>query len=233
MNKWNEEKVTEEITNYIYSALSNSCFFSAMEKGTLSVATYKYASQQFKMYRDNLHKWVGLVQFKSPLCNNVEVEMAVLGIANHNVVEMEYKHGEMYCDHLRTLGYTDEEIKNIQPEKATQDYQESFVKEFGLDSHNFLESLAAFSAREMLASIRNTWIRNYLLKLGMSPSTWVLVHEEVEFEHFKAICRPIVKRYQDCDVQIGYVSQAMNGEIDRHIQWWDRMMEEAIMIVSV
>ena len=223
-----ENAVAEEIVSYCHAALEGSRFFPALRAGSVSVATLRYIFGQYRLLRDRFQAWFGLCIVKSGSCDEEDVRAAILALADHISVEMRDGHDRLFRGFLVELGMSEAEIRAMRAGGATRRYDASYFERYGLSEENFFEAVTAISAREILHSIRNAYVlEHFLAKVGFGESVWWRLHVDLELEHFRAALRPVIQRSQGHDAAVASVVQTLKREIDRHVQYWDELLEEA------
>lgn len=227
-----EEIVTQDIIGYSKHRLATGTFFSRLNDTGIDLDHLKYIFAQYRHWRDQFHTWFGLCIMKSGSCEAADIQQEVKELAEHVVVEMKENHTKMYFDFLSKLGVDKDDLKNWGKGDATRQYERSFVNVFGTDTSNFTDSVMALSARELFASIRNGFVTKALKKCyGISQSPWWELHEHLEIEHFRGAIRPVIKRLDD-PVEYDRAIDIMKSEIDRHVDYWDNLLEEAGQVIS-
>lgn len=227
-----EEAITKEIIEYSHHRLNTSSFFGALKRGEIDLPRLRYVFCQYRHWRDQFHTWFGLCILKSGTCAPSYVRDTVLELADHTLTEMREDHAGLYRDFLQRLGVTSEELENQGKSDCTIGYERSFLQRFGTAIDNFVESVAALSARELFAALRNTFVMKALKeKYNIEQSPWWQLHESLEVEHFKGSMRPSIpeilkNRTLDDAVSI------MRSEIDHHARYWDCLLAEAAAAVQ-
>jgi thiaminase len=222
-----EASITATAIAYCQTALDRSRFFSSLKAGNLSPAIMQYAFLQYRHWRDRLHQWFGLCIVKAESCTDPDQEAAILSLADHIFTDLQDKHNVMYIEFLHELGLSDGEIMAAQRSAATASYEHSFFDEFGYGTDNFYEALAALSGRELCVSVRNGQIlQSYFNVRGMKYPTWLSLHAEVEADHFQDAIRPVLTRYTEDSGKMSSVITAVERGIDRHLQYFDDLLQE-------
>ncbi len=223
-----ENAVAEEIVSYCHAALERSRFFPSLRAGSVSLTVLRYVFGQYRLLRDRFQAWFGLCIVKSGSCDDEDVRAAILSLADHIAVEMRDGHDKLFRDFLVDLGMSEAEIRAMRAGKATRRYDASYFQRYGLSERNFFEAVTAISAREILHSIRNAYVlEHFLSKVGFGESQWWRLHVDLELDHFKAALLPVIQRSHGDDAAVASVVQTLKREIDRHIQYWDELLEEA------
>lgn len=224
-----EEAITREVMDYSRHVLHTSAFFGKLKDGNLSLPQLRYVFSQYRYWRDQFHTWFGLCILKSGSCEPRYVHDAVLELADHTLTEMREDHAGLYRDFLQSLGVTLADLRQSVKSACTSEYEQSFLLRFGTSTDNFVDSVAALSARELFAALRNTFVVNALKeKYGIEQSAWWQLHEHLEVEHFRGSVRPIVaeillRRHRSFDEAVSI----MKSEIDRHARYWDCLLTES------
>jgi pyrroloquinoline quinone (PQQ) biosynthesis protein C len=222
-----EAAITARAIAYCQTALDRSRFFGLLKAGNLSHAILQYAFLQYRHWRDRLHQWFGLCIVKAESCTDPDQEAAILSLADHIFTDLQDRHNAMYMEFLYDLGLSDGEIAAAQRSAATTSYERSFFDEFGCGTDNFYEALAALSGRELCVSIRNVQIlQDYFDVRSMKHPTWLSLHAEVEADHFQDAIRPVLMRYTEESGKLTGVITAVERGIDRHMQYFDDLLQE-------
>ncbi|RDH43398.1 hypothetical protein B9G39_08075 [Zooshikella ganghwensis] len=229
MNKtYTVDEMADTIVSYSNKVLADSLFFKDLAGGVISVADLRYIFMQYEYWRNIFHEWFGLCILKSGDASHPYVSHTVQALAHHVMVEMKENHTLMYQRFIEQLGHSTEPRE---PEShATRKYKSHFLNVFGTSDTNFVESVAALSARELFASIRNTYVKKALKAYyGIDKSPWWDIHEHLELEHFQDTFTPLK---QELEGKKRYVTlmRFMTNEIDAHVQYWDELYQEAQMI---
>ena len=223
-----EMAVADEIVNSCHAALDRSRFFPALRAGSVSRSALRYIFGQYRLLRDRFQAWFGLCIVKSGSCDDEDVRAAILSLADHIAVEMRDGHDRLFRDFLIDLGLSEAEIRAMRASDATRRYDVSYFERYGLSEENFFEAVTAISAREILHSIRNAYVlEHFLSKAGLGESPWWRLHVDLELDHFKAALRPVIQRSHGDETVMVSIVQTIKREIDRHIQYWDELLEEA------
>lgn len=176
---------------------------------------------------------VWTLHLKSGSCENEYVKEAVLNLAEHIQVEMRENHDKIYRNFLARIGLTETEINMMQKSEATRKYESSFMQEFGTNSRNFFDSMTALSGRELFASVRNSYVKDYLLAPDeVISAKWWTLHEELEVRHFQSAIRPVIKFCSLDKSKLNGMFELIKDEIDRHIKYWDMLAVEAKVVVG-
>jgi hypothetical protein len=223
-----ESAVVDEIVSSCHAALDRSRFFPALRAGSVSLLALRYIFGQYRLLRDRFQAWFGLCIVKSGSCDDEDVRAAILSLADHIAVEMRDGHDRLFRDFLIDLGLSEDEIRAMRASGATRRYDASYFERYGLSEKNFFEAVTAISAREVLHSVRNAYVlEHFLSKTGLAESPWWRLHVDLELDHFKAALRPVIQRSNGDDTVMVSIVQTIKREIDRHIQYWDELLEEA------
>lgn len=219
--------ITAEAISYCETALDHSRFFGLLRSGSVSPTMMQYMFLQYRHWRDRLHQWFGLCIVKANSCTDPDQEAAILSLADHIFTDLQDGHNAMYTEFLHELGLRDDEIANAQRSHATASYERSFFDEFGYGTDNFYEALAALSGRELCVSIRNCQIlQHYFDQRGMKHPTWLSLHATVEADHFQDAIRPVLICYTEDPDKLPSVITAVERGIDRHLQYFDELLQE-------
>jgi len=219
--------ISKEIVRHSNDALARSAFFSRLNRGEVSMENLRYVFKQYEYWRNSFHTWFGLCILKSGDASDPTVSKIVEELAHHTWVEMKENHARMYQYFMRQLG--PQEGKYSKENKATLDYKSHFVKKFGVTENNFKDAVAALSARELFASIRNTWVLAAFRSFyNIEKTPWWDAHEHLELEHFQDIFAPLSEEFLDKTFRDNLLRQ-MREEIDAHVRYWDALLDEASM----
>lgn len=220
--------ISDEIVQYSNDALARSAFFSRLNRGAISVEKLRYVFRQYEYWRNSFHTWFGLCILKSGDASNPIASKIVEELAHHTWVEMKENHARMYQDFMQQLGLPDDEYSK--ENKATIDYKSHFIKKFGVTEDNFIDAVASLSARELFASIRNTWVLDaFRSSYNIEKTPWWDAHEHLELEHFRDIFAPLSGELLDSAFRDNLLRQ-MREEIDAHVRYWDALLNEASMV---
>src|SRR6266850_682936 len=223
-----ESDVVEEIVRYCHAALERSRFFLTLRAGTVSRPALRYIFGQYRLLRDRFQAWFGLCIVKSGSCDDADVRAAILSLADHIAVEMRDGHDTLFRNFLVDLGLSEVEIRAMRPGGATRRYDASYFERYGLSEANFFEAVTAISAREILHSIRNAYVlEHFLSKAGLGDSPWWRLHVDLELDHFKAALQPVIQRSHGHAAAVASLVQTLKREIDRHVRYWDELLQEA------
>jgi thiaminase len=150
-----------------------------------------------------------------------------MALADHIFTDLRDNHESMYVDYLHDLGLRDDEITSSRPSPATLRYERSFLDDFGYGTENFYEAIAALSGRELCVAVRNGRIlQHYIRARGLAPSEWLVLHEELEEDHYRDAIRPVLMRYGNDPEKIENLMRSVRRGIDRHVQYFDEMLQE-------
>jgi len=222
-----EDVVADEIVEYSHQALQKSRFFFALAADQISMGQFMYVLGQYRLLRDRFHTWFGLCIFKSGSCDDDNVRAAVLALADHVAIEMRDGHDRLFRQFLADIGLSEPEMRSMERSEATRRYDASFRERFGFDGESFFDAVSALSAREIFHSIRNEYVLTHFLKSrGFGDSEWWTLHVDLELDHFKAAVQPVLRR-GDGEAAVAALVSIVKREIDRHVQYWDELLEEA------
>jgi len=220
--------ISDEIVQYSNTTLARSAFFSRLHRGEVSVEKLRYVFKQYEYWRNSFHTWFGLCILKSGDASAPIVSKIVEALAHHTWVEMKENHARMYQDFMRQLGSPED--KYSKENKATLDYKSHFIKKFGVTENNFQDAVAALSARELFASIRNAWVLSAFRSFyNIEKTPWWEAHEHLELEHFQNTFAPLSGELLDSTFRDNLLRQ-MYEEIDAHVSYWDALLDEASMV---
>jgi hypothetical protein len=218
------QKVAKTISAYSTRMLQDSAFFSALQSGTLQKDQLIYIFSQYKLWRDQFHTWFGLCILKSGSCSDPGVAEAIRSLAEHTVAEIRDDHTGMYNSFLKAMGVDAAEIR--EPSQATRRYSKSYIEIFGTGEENFAPALFALSARELFASLRNTFVIKVLgERYNIDASHWWKAHEELELKHFTDTLMPLSDELKR--LAMDRIIETMKHEIDRHVFYWDKLYGES------
>ena len=221
------ETVSAATIVHCHKSLARSRFFSLLKNGAIAPAAVQYAFIQYHSWRDRLHQWFGLCIVKAGSCTDPDQKLAIMSLADHTFTDLRDGHSEMYLEFLADLGLSPVEIEASQPSAATIAYARSFFDRFGYGTENFYEALAALSGRELCVSVRNELIlRCYFDLHQIKYSTWLALHAELEVDHFHDAIRPVLIRYAGDALKIAELMTVIEQSIDRHIQYFDQLLDE-------
>ncbi|QZZ18690.1 hypothetical protein J5X98_14520 [Leptothermofonsia sichuanensis E412] len=114
-----------------------------------------------------------------------------------------------------------------QPSNATTLYERSFFDDFGYETDNFYEALAALSGRELCVAIRNTKILQYYFATRhLKFPTWLSLHAELEEHHFQDSILPALTHHQEDSIKQASMISAIKHGIDRHLQYFENLLQE-------
>lgn len=222
-----KQAITETTIAYCNELLDRSRFFSLLKDGEMTPSILQYAFLQYQLWRDRLHQWFGLCIVKADSCTDPDQKVAIMSLADHTFTDLQDGHSEMYLEFLHELGLSKAEIKAADRSAATVSYERSFFDDFGYGTDNFYEAIAALSGRELCVSIRNERILQcYFDVRTMKHPTWLALHAELEVEHFHDTIRPALTRYAGNATKIADLMNAVKLGIDRHVQYFDEMLDE-------
>ncbi|MDB9456912.1 iron-containing redox enzyme family protein [Dolichospermum circinale CS-1225] len=221
------ELISTKAIDYCHEALDRSRFFNMLKDGVITPSIMQYAFLQYHHWRDRLHQWFGLCIVKAKSCLDPDQKAVIMALADHTFTDLQDGHSEMFVEFLEDLGVSDAVIAASQPSPASLYYGRSFFDDFGYDTDNFYEAVAALSGRELCVAIRNRIIlKFYFDARGMKPPKWLALHAELEVEHFHDAIRPVLTRYAENAVKIADLMKAIECGIDRHMQYFEEMLHE-------
>ncbi|HTL89416.1 MAG TPA: iron-containing redox enzyme family protein [Leptolyngbya sp.] len=230
--KVQEAEVTDRTIAYCQTALDRSRFFSQLKAGTMTPLLMQYVFLQYHYWRDRLHQWFGLCIIKAGSCTEPDQKAALLSLSDHIFTDLQDGHSEMFIEFLHELGLSDDDIAASQRSGATASYERSFFADFGDGMDNFYEALAALSGRELCVSIRNARIlQSYFDVRKMKRPTWLSLHAELEVNHFQDSIRPVLAHHNHFNhsndsIQLDRVVKAIERGIDRHVQYFEDLLQE-------
>ncbi|KAB8332678.1 iron-containing redox enzyme family protein [Scytonema tolypothrichoides VB-61278] len=225
--KAQESAISSRTIAYCHSVLDRSRFFCLLKTGNITPPMMQYAFLQYYFWRDQLHQWFGLCIVKAGSCTDPDQKSAIMSLADHTFTDLQDDHNEMYVEFLHELGLSDTEIVAARRSAATASYERSFFDEFGYETDNFYEALAALSGRELCVSVRNArLLQSYFDARSMKHPTWLSLHAELEVNHFQDSIRPVLTRYEEDSVKLSSVIKAVERGIDRHVQYLDDLLVE-------
>lgn len=216
--------ITTQTIAYCQDAFDRSRFFQLLQAGHLTPPLLQYVFLQYRFWRDRLHQWFGLCILKASSCTDPAQKTALLSLSDHIFTDLKDGHNEMYDDFLAAIGLQAADIATAQRSAATTLYERSLFDDFGYESDNFYETLAALSGRELCAAIRNVkLLQSYFDPHHLQPPLWLSLHAELEIDHFQATLYPILSSLQ---TPIPQIRPAIERGIDRHMQYFDHLLEE-------
>lgn len=222
-----EEAIIAFTIAYCNESLDKSRFFSKLKDGEITLPLMQYTFLQYYFWRDQLHKWFGLCIIKAQSCSDPDQKRAIMSLSDHIFTDLQDGHDDMYVEFLHDIGLSDAEIMGATRSLATISYEQSFFKDFGYETENFYEALAALSGRELCVSMRNVRILQYYFDARSSKQpTWLSLHAELEIEHFRDAIRPVITRYYDDSTKIASLTKAVERGINRHIQYFEDILHE-------
>ena len=187
----------------------------------------QYAFLQYRFWRDHFHKWFALCIFKSGSCDQADQKQAIMALAHHIFAELRDNHEVMFVDYLHDLGLSDHAIATSRPGPATRSYALSFADDFGYGTENFWEAIATLSGRELCVSARNGRIlKHYIRARGLPQSEWLVLHEELEEEHYRDAIRPVLMRYAKEPDRMDALNECVRRGIERHVGYFDELLQE-------
>lgn len=225
--KAQEEAVTAQIIAYCQAALDRSRFFNLLKAGQITPSVMQYIFLQYHHWRDRLHQWFGLCIVKAGSCTEPNQEAAIMSLADHIFTDLQDGHSEMYIEFLHELGLSDDDIAASQRSEATASYERSFFDQFGYETDNFYEALAALGGRELCVSLRNVRIlQSYFDARQMKHPTWLSLHAELEVDHFQNSIRPVLAHSEENADRLNGVITAVESGIARHVQYFEDLLQE-------
>ena len=207
------------LNSFSEMALEKSPFFSDLKSGGVQKEHLIDAFSQYYYWRNSLHKWFGTCVADAPAISddNFQQVNQILTILCEHILE-DFNHYGMLRDFLSRVGVDPD---NVKPTTATIAYLRSFNERFSPAS--FEMAVAALAGRELLASYRSKIILSALLTTyKVQDVTFWNAHVEAEEEHFRAMWKPLMVLTKDEPKLL----KAAQGEIDRHIQFWDDLYQE-------
>ncbi|MGI0486712.1 hypothetical protein ACN4EK_14830 [Pantanalinema rosaneae CENA516] len=224
--KTQENSITTQTIAYCHTALDRSRFFSQLKAGHVTPSLMQYVFLQYHHWRDRLHQWFGLCIVKAGSCSDSDQKAALLSLSDHIFTDLQDGHTEMFVEFLHDLDLSDDDIAAAQRSGATSAYERSFFDDFGNGIDNFYEALAALSGRELCVSIRNAIIlQSYFDVRHLKHPTWLSLHAELELNHFQDSIRPVLLHHNNA-LQITRVVNAIEQGIDRHVQYFEDLLQE-------
>lgn len=222
-----EAALSARTIDYCHQTLDQSRFFSLLAAGRVTPALMQYVFLQYHHWRDRLHQWFGLCIVKAGSCTDPDQKSAILSLADHTFTDLQDGHSEMYVEFLHDLGLSDADIKFAERSAATLSYERSFFDDFGYGTDNFYEALAGLSGRELCVSLRNErLLQLYFDAYNLKHPIWLSLHAELEMNHFQDSIRPVLTRYQGDTAKLTSVTQAIERQIDRHVQYFEDLLHE-------
>lgn len=222
-----KQEITQKTIDYCNELLDRSRFFNLLKDEKMTPSIMQYAFLQYQLWRDRLHQWFGLCIVKAGSCTDPDQKAAIMSLADHTFTDLQDGHSEMYLEFLHDLGLSHADIKTADRSAATISYERSFFDDFGYETANFYEAIAALSGRELCVSIRNERILQYYFDArSMKHPTWLALHAELEVEHFHDTVRPALTRYTGNATKIADLMNAVKVGIDRQVQYFDEMLHE-------
>ena len=222
--KARQHEISEHAIAYCHRSLNNSRFFTLLKQGNVTQSLMQYVFLQYGLWRDRLHQWFGLCIVKAPSC--ADQESAIMALADHTFTDLQDGHSEMFLALLDVLGLDRSDLQSTERSAATISYERSFFNTFGYETSNFYEALAGLSGRELCVSIRNQRIlQEYFDPQNLEHPAWLALHAELEVDHFLDAIRPVLIHFVG-EVAINDVIQAVEQSIDRHMQYFDDLLDE-------
>jgi thiaminase len=222
-----KQAISEKTIVYCNESLDRSRFFKLLKDGEITPSVMQHAFLQYNLWRDRLHQWFGLCIVKAGSCTDPDQKAAIMSLADHTFTDLQDGHSEMYLEFLYDLGLRDAEIQASRRSAATVSYERSFFDDFGYETNNFYEALAALSGRELCVAVRNQRILQcYFDARRMKRPTWLALHAELEVEHFHDSIRPALTRYTGNSTKIADLMKAVERGVDRHVQYFEDMLHE-------
>jgi len=219
--------ITAQTISCCSEALDRGQFFQLLRDGAVDAPLMRYTFLQYRFWRDQFHKWFALCILKSGSCDEADQKSAVMALAHHIFADLRDNHEIMYVHYLHDLGLTDHDIGTSRPGPATLSYARSFLDDFGYGTENFHEAIAALSGRELCVAVRNGRIlRHYTRARGLPQSEWLVLHEELEEEHYRDAIRPVLMRYSKEPERMDALMMSVRRGIERHVQYFDDMLQE-------
>ncbi len=69
-------------------------------------------------------------------------------------------------------------------------------------------------------------LRHYIRARSLPQSEWLVLHEELEEEHYRDAIRPVLMRYAKEPVRVDELMKSVRRGIERHVQYFDQMLQE-------
>jgi pyrroloquinoline quinone (PQQ) biosynthesis protein C len=222
-----KQAITERTIAYCHESLDRSYFFSKLKNGEMTQSLMQYAFLQYRLWRDRLHQWFGLCIVKAESCTDPDLKAAIMSLADHTFTDLQDNHSEMYLEFLHDLGLDNAAIQGVRRSAATVLYERSFFDDFGYETNNFYQALAALSGRELCVTVRNERILQYYFDIrSLKHPVWLALHAELEIEHFHDSILPVLTRYAGNPAEIADLMKAVERGIDRHVQYFEAMLHE-------
>lgn len=222
------DAVSTATISYCNEALDGSRFFRLIQDGNMPLSMLQYAFLQYHHWRDRLHQWFGLCIVKAGSCTNPDQKIAIMSLADHIFTDLQDGHSEMFLEFLHDLELSQVDIQTSQRSAATLSYERSFFDDFGFETGNFYETLAGLSGREICVSVRNQRLLQYWFDVrNLKRPTWLEIHAKLEVDHFLDAIKPALIHYAgDYSTKTADLMQAVKRSIDRHIGYFDQMLDE-------
>jgi thiaminase len=222
-----QQELTDSTIHYCRQKFENSRFFNQLQQGEVSLELMQFIFAQYHFWRDQLHRWFGLCILKAASSTDPDQKLAILSLADHTFTDLKDGHNELFADCLHSLGLSTQQMAQTQPTAATIAYAQSFFDDFGYDTANFYEALAALSGRELCVALRNQRLLAQFFDPHRIPQPiWLSLHAQLEVDHFQDAIRPVLTRYAQDPARLAALNAAIHHGIDRHIAYFDQLLQE-------
>jgi hypothetical protein len=222
-----EEKVSADTVACCEGAFDSSSFFCLLAAGNASPALLQYVFLQYRFFRDQLHRWFGVCIMKAPSCSDPHQKSALMALADHVFTDLRDNHELMYDEFLRLLGIDEAEVQKTTPSAASTTYMRSFIDEFAAERADFYSALAALSGREICVSLRNRrLLSQYFIPRGLERPAWLVLHAELEVEHFRDAVRPLLEAGEPDAAAFAAQFRARSRAIEKHVSYFDQLLLE-------
>ena len=222
-----QQKVSADAIACCERALDSSSFFAVLAAGKASPPLLQYVFLQYLFFRDQLHRWFGLCIMRAPSSSDPHQKRAVMALADHVFTDLRDSHELMYDEFLCLLGVDEAALRGATPSAASIAYMRSFVDEFAAERHDFYGALAALSGRELCVALRNRrLLRQYFVPRGLEHPAWLVLHSELEEEHFQDVMRPVLEASEPDSAAFPAHLRAMSRAIEGHVSYFDQLLLE-------
>jgi hypothetical protein len=222
-----EQAFSTQTIHHCERALDGSTFFRALAAGAVNGPLMKHIFLQYRLFRDQLHRWFAVCIVKAPSCRDPNQKAAIMALADHIFTDLRDSHEVMYDAFLTQLKVTAAEASLERPGNATRRYIRSFFDDFGFEARDGFLALAALGGRELCVSLRNQrLIRHYFEPRGIEAPTWIALHAHLELDHFHDAIRPVLLAQGDDVVTSTATKSAVERAIDQHVQLFDDLLAE-------
>ena len=222
-----EEKVSADAIACCDRAFDSSSFFAVLAAGNASPPLLQYVFLQYLFFRDQLHRWFGLCIMRAPSCSDPHQKSAIMALTDHVFTDLRDNHELMYEEFLRLLGVDEAARRRATPSAASSAYMRSFVDEFAAERHDFYSALAALSGRELCVALRNRrLLSQYFVPRGLEQPAWLVLHSELEAEHFRDALRPVLEASDPDSAAFAAHFRAISQAIERHVSYFDQLLLE-------